>query len=606
MDRYNGAVHIERVETYRVPPERLWSLFANTDSLNREVGLPPVEYKFQRQEQGGTRVRAKARAVGLTMEWEEFPWEWEWPHRYSVRRAFTKGPFKEFRANFQAFREGANGTRVQVGFDFEPNGLIGTLVASTAAKKNVNEMFEAARNFEKFLLGEAPSPYPNRYGKAVVDGPQLIAALKKLSEYPVKKPLVERLGRFVAEEVDEHVRDVRPFRLADDWREDRLEVLRLCLWATRAGLLDLRWHVICPVCHGSKRDFDTMRKLSEKDECESCNLSFGIDLDKRVEARFTPHRSIRSVNTTKFCFGGPMNTPHIVAQFVVEPGATRTVELDLPNGAFTLRRAGSLKGASMTVGTGPPEAATTVDAGPDKALTIAPRGRLTVRNPLGGAVRMTVERLLEEDLAATAALVTALQEFRDLFATEALAPGVEFSIGSLALMFSDLKGSTAMYDKIGDAPAYAVVRRHFDFMMERIRRFRGAVVKTMGDAVMAVFRDPVDAVSCALTIQKEWTEKAVGIKIGVHAGPCIAVTSTDYLDYFGSTVNIAARTQAQSVGGDIVVSDPVMKNPGVQKQIDAMGAHESTFQATLKGFDVQFTLHRIVYGTPGETMLRKT
>jgi class 3 adenylate cyclase len=598
-------MHLDRTDTYRVTPDRLWPLFANTDSLNREVGLPPVDYKFERQEQGGTRIRARARAVGLNMEWEEPPWEWTWPRHYSVKRVFTKGPFKEFRANFEAFSEGG-GTRVKVSIDFEPNGLIGSVIASTAAKKSVNDMFEAARNFERFLLGNAPSPYPKRYGKAVVEGTQLIGALKRLSDFPVKKALVERLGRFVAEEVDEHVRDVRPFRLADDWREDRIEVLRLCLWATRAGLLDLRWHVICPVCHGSKRDLDTMRKLTVKDECESCNVNFGLDMERRVEARFTPNRAIRSVGTTKFCFGGPMNTPHVVMQGIVDAGQTRTLTLDFPHGAYLVRRGGSLAAIPLTVGPGPTEAAVTVEDGAEAAITLAPNGRLAVRNARSTPVKISIERVeKEEEQAATAAIVTTLQEFRDLFATEALAPGVELAIGSLALLFSDLKGSTAMYDKIGDAPAYAIVRRHFEFMVERVRRLQGAVVKTMGDAVMAVFRSPLDAVRCALVIQREWKEPSVGIKIGVHAGPCIAVTSTDYLDYFGSTVNIAARTQAQSVGGDIVISDPVLKTTGVQAAIDEMGAHESTFSAALKGFETQFTLHRIVFGNPGETMLRR-
>jgi class 3 adenylate cyclase len=347
-----------------------------------------------------------------------------------------------------------------------------------------------------------------------------------------------------------------------------------------------------------------MKKLAQRHECTSCSIRFQVDLDKVVEARFTPSKAIRTVTTALWCMGGPMNTPHILAQVELAPGETRRVESAFPAGRYLVRRAGDHPTRDLTIGAGPAEAEAVIGEG-GPPLSLSAGGTLLLRNTELAPLRVSIERPHDES-NASAAVVTALQEFRDLFATEALAPGVELSIGSLALMFSDLKGSTRMYDKIGDAPAYAVVRKHFEFMTERIRAHQGAVVKTMGDAVMAVFRNPADAVRCALVIQKEWKEPAVAIKIGIHAGSCIAVTSTDYLDYFGSTVNIAARTQAQSLGGDIVVSDPILRAPGIAALVEEMGAHESTFTATLKGFDSQFTLHRLVYGTPGETALRRT
>ena len=347
-----------------------------------------------------------------------------------------------------------------------------------------------------------------------------------------------------------------------------------------------------------------MKKLAQRHECNSCSIRFQVDLDRIVEARFTPSRAIRAVKTAIWCMGGPMNTPHILAQAELAPGEARRVEVAFPAGRYLVRRAGDHPTRDLSIGEGPREADVAFGEG-GAPLALAAGGTLVLRNAGLAPLRVSIERPHDES-NASAAVVTALQEFRDLFATEALAPGVELSIGSLALMFSDLKGSTKMYDKIGDAPAYAVVRKHFEFMTERIRTHRGAVVKTMGDAVMAVFRNPADAVRCALVMQKEWTEPVVGIKIGIHTGSCIAVTSTDYLDYFGSTVNIAARTQAQSLGGDIVISDPVLKAPGIPAIIEELGAHESTFTATLKGFETQFTLHRIVFGTPGETSLRRT
>ena len=102
----------------------------------------------------------------------------------------------------------------------------------------------------------------------------------------------------------------------------------------------------------------------------------------------------------------------------------------------------------------------------------------------------------------SAALVTSLQEFRTMFSSQVLAPGLGVSVRNLTLLFSDLKDSTAMYERVGDSPAYARVRDHFGIMGEAIAEHNGAIVKTIGDAVMAVFSVPADAVAAALAIQE--------------------------------------------------------------------------------------------------------
>ena len=175
----------------------------------------------------------------------------------------------------------------------------------------------------------------------------------------------------------------------------------------------------------------------------------------------------------------------------------------------------------------------------------------------------------------TADRVTALQAFRDLFSGDVLRPGDEVAIGQVTLMFTDLKGSTALYERIGDAAAYHLVRDHFAFLAEQVRENEGAIVKTIGDAVMAAFADPAAAVKAALAIQDhvahfnaehggEAGRGDIVIKLGLHKGPCIAVTLNERLDYFGGTVNMAARLQGRSEGGDIVLSEALMAEPEVK------------------------------------------
>ena len=184
-----------------------------------------------------------------------------------------------------------------------------------------------------------------------------------------------------------------------------------------------------------------------------------------------------------------------------------------------------------------------------------------------------LERMAWGDDAVTAAEVTTRQRFRDLFATEALRPGDQISVGSLAILFTDLKGSTSMYREIGDAPAFGLVMDHFDILKAAIAAEQGAIVKTIGDAVMAVFQQPAAGVRAMLTAQTALSRpsdsggRPLIIKGALHYGPCIAVNLNDRLDYFGSTVNMAARLEKFSKGNDIIVSEAVWHDPELRRYI---------------------------------------
>jgi adenylate cyclase len=199
--------------------------------------------------------------------------------------------------------------------------------------------------------------------------------------------------------------------------------------------------------------------------------------------------------------------------------------------------------------------------------------------------------------ATPATEVTALQEFRDLFSSEVLAPGQQLAERHIALVFSDLKGSTRRYEEIGDAAAYSRVSRHFDFIKQSVARRGGTIVKTMGDGVMCAFTRFDDALEAALEMQREvgpWCEgegidPPLVLKLGVHAGPVIAMTANGRLDYFGRTVMVAARLGAQSRGGDIVLLGDVYDRAPA-----AFGeAVEESFTTRLRGLEAERRLVRL-------------
>ena len=203
--------------------------------------------------------------------------------------------------------------------------------------------------------------------------------------------------------------------------------------------------------------------------------------------------------------------------------------------------------------------------------------------------------------ATTAAEVTTLQRFRDLFADEALRPGEQISVGSLAILFTDLRDSTQMYREIGDATAFGVVMNHFDVLRETIDAEGGTLVKTIGDSVMAVFRRPVAGLRAILRAHQVLAmpppgQRPLHLRAAIHYGPSISVTLNDQLDYFGSTINVAARLEKFSHGGDVVLSEAVCADPEVVEFLTNQQAQFQVepFTETIKGFDQErFSLWRV-------------
>ena len=182
-----------------------------------------------------------------------------------------------------------------------------------------------------------------------------------------------------------------------------------------------------------------------------------------------------------------------------------------------------------------------------------------------------------------------MQAFRDLFDDDVLRPGDDVGIDHIAIMFTDLKGSTALYERIGDPKAYALVREHFAILGKAVRAHDGAIVKTIGDAIMAVYVNPADGLRCALQIQDDIAQfnrdsgkEPITIKLGLHCGRCISVTLNNRLDYYGSAANKAARLEAQSTGGDIVLSPQFAADRKVARLLDGIPVGEDS--AELKGF----------------------
>jgi class 3 adenylate cyclase len=200
----------------------------------------------------------------------------------------------------------------------------------------------------------------------------------------------------------------------------------------------------------------------------------------------------------------------------------------------------------------------------------------------------------------TAKRLLSNQTFRDLYRTDTLDVDQRLKITSLTFLFTDLRGSTALYERVGDLVAFDLVRAHFDVLNEIVASGSGAVVKTIGDAVMATFPTPDRAVAAALKMREAMRKLNEGrdkedliLKIGIHVGPCIAVTLNERQDYFGQTVNIASRVQGLATSREIFATNAVVEDALTSGVLAAGGLTPMSHNATLKGIANEVAVYAI-------------
>src|SRR5947209_8190778 len=494
-------------------PEELWPLVADTNRFNADAGVPAVEVRGSK----GSARRLRLFKFGIAVEWEEQPFEWIRPYRFGVVRRYTKGPVREMRVQAELKAQPEGGTKLVYQVWAEPRNLLGTLAIPVQigilSKRSFGKIF---RRYDKEIKEGKPALYQPSKANFAQGGE---ARLKVLSERLVTQganpEIVKRLEEMIEKADDITLARIRSHALADCWKSPRRDVLEVCLWATRIGLLDLQWEMICPHCRGSAQMSSSLTGIKSEVYCESCDVDFTVNFDQAVELTFRPNPSVRVVERLQFCVGGPQVTPHIILQQLIAAGEKQEVELPLETGRYRLRSS-ELAGGQYLQAADDGAKEVTLKASDDgwtnEELHLTTKPKLLLENATNKEQWFVIERMAWSDQAATAAEVTALQVFRDLFSNEALRPGEQISVGTLTVLFTDLRGSTQLYREIGDAPAFGCVMNHFDVLRDAISEEDGALVKTIGDAVMAVFRRPAGALRAFLRAQQVLASPLEGMR----------------------------------------------------------------------------------------------
>ncbi|MBX7236233.1 MAG: hypothetical protein K1X65_17750 [Caldilineales bacterium] len=592
-------------------PEALWPYVSDTNRFNQETGVPPVEDMRPGLELVNARRHLRLRRSGMWIKWEEEPFEWVRPYRFGVRRVYSSGPVSEMRTLAELSSRPEGGTRLVYQVWARPRNLLGYAAIPLQIGRISARAFAAAfyRYDTLAAQGESPGAAPGQPpGQAAAlapgSGQRLQTAGAEMQRQGVPPELAGRLIDLIIQADDITLSRLRPYALADYWRLPRRATLEAFLHATRAGLFDLQWHILCPLCRGDKETAASLNAMATRAHCEVCHIDLGANFDQAVELTFRPNPAIRPLEIHPYCVGGPQVTPHILAQQLLPPRATRDLSLPLEPGRHHLRAVDLPGGRYLQITAGGASEATlraSADGWPGEELSLGTNPLIHLANDTDRQQLLLLERLAWSDQAVTAAEVTTLQAFRDLFSSEALRPGEQISVGSLTIVFTDLRDSTRLYQAIGDAPAFGRVMSHFDILRQTISAEEGAIVKTIGDAVMAAFRRPLHGLKAILRAQELLAAQPGGagaplvLKAGLHHGPCIAVTLNGRLDYFGSTVNVAARIQNLAAGEDIVLSNLVRDDPEVAAWLheNAPRYELETLRTTLKGLEGTFEVYRL-------------
>jgi class 3 adenylate cyclase len=579
---------------FDAPRERLWPWIADSDWINAQAGLPKIGTRDEALAGGGTRKIAWFSVGPLRVEWEERPTIWRVPEFYQVDRVYRMGPLARFVNRTALEVLGPERTRVVVDIEMDARNAVTALALPLIAAQG---KAGADRAFARAAECAKGAPPATRRGGALFDSLRADGA---------HADAIDALEAHFALSDERDLATLRPFELADQYGVARKMMLRTCLAAARAGLFNLKWDVICPSCRGTPNAFDSLTDVRADLHCPSCNIPYGPQFDRSVEVTFNARPLGRGVDPPLYCIASPHRSAHVLAQTAVAARGNATIELDLVPGVYDVNAVGVALTPFVVTGNASASRSTarvTADAVEFPHETVPGPATIAIENGLDRETIVRIERGRWNDRIATAAHVTAMQEFRDLFSSEVLAPGLELGIESMAILFTDLVGSTAMYSRAGDAPAFRLVTDHFAVIREIFDRRGGAIVKTIGDAVMGVFTDPAACLEAALEIDGavraiEHGGVPLRLRVGLHYGPCIAMRANDRLDYFGTTVNLAARLEAQAGAGEVVLASTVAARDDVARVLAGALRKTQSEAVPVKGFTQPVEIVRILADNP--------
>ena len=375
---------------------------------------------------------------------------------------------------------------------------------------------------------------------------------------------------------------MRPKDLADSWDASETTVIRLFLYAASERLLKPEWTVLCPRCRWPAAAYETLDKIPQRSHCDRCTAGFSVDFDQAVDLRFSVHPEIRPIHDVPLYRPGPAVMPHVWLQRFLPPGETVEIQTEWGEEKFVCRTLRTHHVCRLNPTQRPAVKTTKVrllfsgSGWSTEGILFRPgkqEVQITNRSPF--PIVVSLEDATGDSGALSARDAILHPEFRNLFPKEAPGPGLRFPAANVTFLAVAVRDSTDFLASRGDKAALTEIHGYLSAVASVVAEKEGALVRIMGDTVLASFSDPGKAVSAAFRILESEEANRVDengspffqLNLSIHSGPALVISRGGHMDYFGETVHRLFQILKESRGGDVVLSQTAFETTPVQQEL---------------------------------------
>lgn len=562
----------------KVSVRELWPPLSDSSSFNRRMKTAAMTFS----EKDGI-LYGQSVVAGIRQEWEEVPWEWEYGREIRNERIYSRG-FLLRNIGHYILEQRDGETVLNAYFGFLPKNPGGRILLGLGKKQFIAQFRKACRDIEKEIIESRKpakalaNPPAFGFGKmgdgqersknSILKIKRMGAQLKEMEG--IDSGIVDSFINYILNAPDSALFRMRPFGLAEKLDADRNELLTIMLHATKLGLINMTWDIICPHCQGIRERADHLWNVNNRSSCEVCEIEFDTSSVNALEISFHINPYIVSVEPVYYCSAEPAKKAHMKFQRSLAPSESYEYPLNLKPGRYRLRIKGEKQYRYIDLISDREPGRLLWDNDREADSSEGGAGSvLVVRN--GGDTTRTyiLEETEEDQYALRPRDLFNFQDFRDLFSKESLSMDLSIDIGVQNILFVDVIKSSELYRSVGDSRAFSLIRELFTESHGIAVRYQGAIIKTMGDAVMLAFENPINALFASAAFMSRFDgapekKNPLTLRITLNRGPCLAVKLNSLIDYFGQPVNTVAKLQAYAHAGEVVASENFMSNELIQ------------------------------------------
>lgn len=549
--------------SFEQPVERVYHALANFDFVARFCGSPTEsDPEIKNSEKGPLMIQKNMLGT--------FEQRWEWVENKMIisHQVYHSGIMHllDFKANFSSLPDGSTEVKLSLGLlGISPFGIF----LRALAKKMNRDMVVYLKKNDEYYKAQDLGNYTG-FGRGVpkVSDEEISSLSSKWEKLCPNRDVAHKIASFVLTAPEGSLSRINAFKMADAIGVDRMVLLEFLLEATTQGFFIMTWQILCPNCKQPTYKTSHLHDLdSPHNQCNMCNVTDNLTASKNVELVFSPAPLVRKIANKVFCATAPENQLHFASQHLLDPFEKKEFKIELPEGIYSFRLLEQNvifqehQDVIFNVRKDSQNFEYIFNKTDESELTLNTEFKVTVENVYPQLSKFNIIRLSSLDDAVTIDRASSIQAYRNYFSLDAIPKNIELGVKVSAFLFTDIKNSTQMYSELGDSSAFSLVSAHFDILQKTIKANNGAIVKTIGDAVMGVFIRPLDAIKSMVEIQyafihlQKKEKSRIIVRMGAHSGASLLVRANHIVDYFGNAVNLTARISHESLGNDMTISE---------------------------------------------------